>query len=270
MARRKNQDKTASGKNGAGTDGLPARDELSPGSPHPLYQQIKNYIMERIKSGQWPPETRVPSENELVETLGISRMTVNRALRELTGEGHLFRLPGVGTFVAMNKPKGTLVEIKSIAEEIAEWGGRHTSDVHLLIREKAPADLAAGMGLKTGSPVFHSVLVHRDRGKPVMLSDRYVNPAVAPFYLDQDFTVLTPSDYLLSVAPLQDAEYEIEAVMPESSARRLLEMDDNEPCLIMHRRTWSFSQVATKSRLIYPGSRYRLGGTIKADKQPRP
>ena len=52
-----------------------------------------------IRSGAWAPGARVPSENELVESFGISRMTANRALRELTADGFLARVPGVGTFV---------------------------------------------------------------------------------------------------------------------------------------------------------------------------
>ena len=69
----------------------------------PLYQQVKNHIIERIESGEWPPERRTPSENELVEALSVSRMTANRALRELTAEGYLVRVQGVGTFVAARK-----------------------------------------------------------------------------------------------------------------------------------------------------------------------
>ncbi|MCP4755332.1 MAG: GntR family transcriptional regulator, partial [Proteobacteria bacterium] len=86
-------------------------------APWPLYLQVKNLIIRRIKSGHWLPDTKIPSENELVESLGISRMTVNRSIRELTAEGHLVRRQGVGTFVAPRKSQVTLLEIKSIAQE---------------------------------------------------------------------------------------------------------------------------------------------------------
>ena len=96
-------------------------------APLPLYQQVKTYIEARIASGQWPPEMKIPSENELVASLGVSRMTVNRALRELAALGHLVRVQGVGTFVATPKPQSALLEIRSIADEIRARGGRHTS-----------------------------------------------------------------------------------------------------------------------------------------------
>ena len=51
----------------------------------PRYQQLKDMIIRRISSGDLRPADRVPSEYELVEATGVSRMTANRALRELTG-----------------------------------------------------------------------------------------------------------------------------------------------------------------------------------------
>ena len=49
----------------------------------PRYQQLKDFIIEQISSGELQPSDRVPSENELVESKSVSRMTANRALREL-------------------------------------------------------------------------------------------------------------------------------------------------------------------------------------------
>ncbi|MEW5723731.1 MAG: histidine utilization repressor [Thermodesulfobacteriota bacterium] len=246
------------------------RPGISPDLPQPLYRQVKAYILDRIRSGQWPPETRVPSENELVGVVGVSRMTVNRAFRELTAEGHLVRLQGVGTFVARGKPQGALLEIRSIAEEIAQWGGRHSAEVKVLAREPASAETAQALGLAEGAPVFHSIIVHRDNGVPVQYSDRYVNPAVAPKYLEQDFTRVTPSEYMLSVAPLQELEHVVEAARPDRRSQALLEIGPDEPCLVVYRRTWSFNLVATTSRLVYPGSRYRLGGRYRADPSQGP
>jgi len=239
-------------------------------SSQALYRQVKNYVLKKIQSGEWPTDARIPSENGLVELFGVSRMTVNRALRELTNDGHLMRVQGVGTFVARPKPQATLLEIKSIDREIAQWGGRHSCRVHLLAEEKATARVGKAMDLKTGAPVFHSIIIHYDKDRPVMLSDRYVNPAIAPQYLEQDFTITNPSDYLLAVAPLQEVEHVIEAVMPDKKLIEMLGMKENEPCLLLNRRTWAFEVVATSSRLYYPGSRYRLGARFKSKSSDMP
>ncbi len=244
--------------------GKELRADSPPGlTARPLYQQVKDYIEDRIKSGKWPPEARIPSENELVRTLGVSRMTINRALRELSEAGLLIRLQGVGTYVAPRKPVSALLEIRSIADEIRQAGGRHDSTVHLLREEKASPALAAGMELPPGSRVFHAVLVHSDGGVPIQLADRYVNPAVAPDFLKQDFTRITPNEYLVSVSPATEVEHVIEAVLPDQRTRRLLAINRHEPCLVLHRKTWIGKTVATSSRFFYPGSRYRLGGRFK-------
>lgn len=231
--------------------------------PQPLYQQVKQLIEAQIKSGDWQPDMRIPSENELVESLGVSRMTINRALREMTAEGQLVRLQGVGTFVAKPKPQSALLEIKSISEEIKSRGGVHSSDVHLLTEETAGPDLAAVMSLTPRAIVFHAILVHRDRGQAIQLADRYVNPVAAPDFLEQDFTRITPNEYLLSVCPVTEVEHVIEAITPDANTRDLLEIDISEPCLVLHRKTFLHDKVATKSRFIYPGSRYRIGGRFK-------
>jgi GntR family histidine utilization transcriptional repressor len=90
----------------------------------PLYAGVKQMILDRIHSGEWPPKYRVPSENELVAELGVSKMTANRALRELASEGELVRIQGVGSFVAERKGYSALFEVRNIAEEIAERGIR--------------------------------------------------------------------------------------------------------------------------------------------------
>ena len=70
-------------------------------NPHasPLYMKLKDYVRSRVESGEWKVGHRVPSENELVNILGVSRMTANRALRELADEGLVVRLRGKGSFV---------------------------------------------------------------------------------------------------------------------------------------------------------------------------
>jgi DNA-binding LacI/PurR family transcriptional regulator len=66
----------------------------------PIYESIKGDIRRRIDSGEWLPGDRVPSEQELVKRLGVSRSQTRQALRDLEMEGYLERMPGKGSFVA--------------------------------------------------------------------------------------------------------------------------------------------------------------------------
>jgi GntR family histidine utilization transcriptional repressor len=234
----------------------------------PLYRQVKEYISSKMDSGELAVGMRVASENELVETLNVSRMTVNRALRELSTEGRLKRIQGSGTFVAERKPRSPLLEIRSIAEEIRARGGSHSCTVHVLQEEKVNPKLAVAMELAPYSTVFHSVVVHKNHNVPIQLGVRYINPAIAPHYLEQDFTQITASDYLLSVAPVSAIEHVVEALIPEPWIRKLLQVNGSEPCLALRRKTWVDEQVATFSVFYYPGSRYTLGSKFRlADSQ---
>ena len=230
-----------------------------------IYERIKLSVREKIDSGELKPGDRISSELELANLFKASRMTANRALKELTAEGRIIRIQGVGSFVAKPKPDVALLEIKSIAEEIDKWGGVHSSDVILLKEEIASKDIARKMGMKKGDKVFHSIFVHKDETVPVQYSERFINPRVAQFYLEQDYTKMTPRTYLLEIAPVQEAEHTIEAIIPKKEIQKLLQIKPEEPCISLKRRTWSFDLVATSSIIIYPGSKYKLSGKFRRD-----
>lgn len=172
------------------------RRELAQNDASPLYAGVKQVILDRIHSGEWPPKYRVPSENELVLELGVSKMTANRALRELASEGELVRIQGVGSFVAERKGASTLFEVRNIADEIAERGHVHEATVVVLAQITAPPEIADALELGLGAPVFHSLVVHSENGVPVQIEDRHVHPDAAPDYLSQDFMAITPNAYL--------------------------------------------------------------------------
>jgi len=226
----------------------------------PAYQQIKDYLLGEIQAGRWRAGDQVPSENELVKRFDVARMTVNRAVRELAAEGVLTRSQGAGTFVATTKYQSTLVDIKSIADEIRGRGHAHTAELLKLQSVKADAVMAAEMGLAPGAQLFYSLILHRENGLPIQLEERWANPALAPDYLKQDYSRITPNEYLTQAAPLSRVEYRIEAKRPDRTAKARLEMNKDEPCLVLHRRTFSRGAVASVANLYHPAGRYQFSG----------
>jgi GntR family histidine utilization transcriptional repressor len=232
-------------------------------APQALYRRAKDFVQGQLRAGVWKPGDLIPSENRLVQELGMSRMTVNRALRELTEEGHLVRISGVGTFVAESKPQSNLLRITNIADEILARGHSYTCRVLHLAREAASMPVAAALALPTGSSVFHLICVHCEEGVPVQLEDRYVNPELVPEFLQQEFGEhLQPARYLLQVIRPDEMEHIVEASHPSSDESKHMQIDANEPCLVLMRRTWSQSKIVTYVRLIHPSSRYRLGSRL--------
>lgn len=232
-------------------------------APQPRYAAIKAFICAQIESGDWPANHRVPSENQLADQFGVSRMTARRALTELTEAGVLMRSQGLGTFVAESRPSGSLLEVRDIAEEISSRG--HDYEGRVLLLEQAPASeqVALALGLAVGSPVFHSVVVHCDNGVPLQWEERFTNPALAPDYLQQDFCSGTPSAYLHRVQPLTEADTSVEAINAEADIAGPLEISAGDACLLVQRRTSSGSGGVSLARLVHPGKRYRLGAQLK-------
>ena len=229
----------------------------------PRYQQLKEMIIGRIAAGELQPTDRVPSEHELVNSMNVSRMTANRALRELHDEGYVERIAGRGTFVSDRRAQSHLLEVQNIADEIADRGHRHASSIVRQSRQRARSDIAKALQVEQGTGIFHLLLVHYENETPIQVEDRHVLASFAPDCLDQDFTSVTPSAYLSSVAPLQEAEHVVRAAMPNAAVRRYLEMPDDEPALIVIRRTWSNGYPVTFTRLHHPGSRYELTGRLE-------
>ena len=239
-------------------EGAPARS-----APQPPYARVKQFLKDALGDGRWAPGEQMPSEAELVAQFGVSRMTVHRALRELQDAGLITRLQGVGTFAAtLNRVSSTLT-INDIQEEIERRGHRHEAVVHVKRAEAAPAALAQRLGLQPGATVFHTLIVHREDGVALQCEDRYVNPAAAPRYLEADFARVTPTHYLLDVAPLWEAQVSIEAALPTAQEARLLGVERVDPCLVVVRRTVSRGVPVTLARLVHPGSRYTLESQFK-------
>lgn len=235
----------------------------------PRYQQLKDLIIGRISSGELQPSDRVPSENELVEAMNVSRMTANRALRELNDEGYVERVAGRGTFVSDFRSRSHLLEVHNIADEIAQRGHAHASRVLKQSRQRARGEIAKALHIKQGTEVIHLLLVHTENETPVQVEDRYVVASFAPDCLEQDFESLTPSAYLTGVAPLQEAEQIVRASMPNGAVRQHLQMAVDEPSLVVIRRTWSRGRPVTFARLHHPGSRYELTGHYTPPGTPR-
>jgi GntR family transcriptional regulator len=91
-------------------------------SPLPLHYQLKQHLLEKIESGEWKPNDLIPSEQEMQNSFGLSRITVRQALSDLVYEGLLIRERGRGTFVAPPKMTHSPEERRSLTEFMMEKG----------------------------------------------------------------------------------------------------------------------------------------------------
>ena len=236
---------------------------VAPDAALPAYERVKAFIKAQVNLAVWRPGAPVPSEAVLQQQFGISRMTVNRALRELVVEGVVTRIQGSGTVVAQLHRISSTLALRDIHDEVLARGHAHSFRLLHLGAVRASAALAEVFRLRRGARLFHSVLVHCEDGVPIQYEDRHVNPAAAPNYLTADFATTTPTRYLLEYAPLTEASYAIEAGLPSAQEAEGLAITPGAPCLVMTRCTISGPHVASLARLVYPGLRYSFSGKFQ-------
>lgn len=224
--------------------------------------EIRAWVLDRIANGVLKPSGRIPSEHQLMDLFGVSRMTVHSALSELAREGVLRRVKGLGTFVARPGAHLTVVHVTDPAEDVRARGDHYAIDVISLLERNATQAELRIFGLQNEGRLFHLTAIHKSEGEAIALEDRLVNPAAAPHFLDVDFAATSAFAYLSHCAPFPDGNHVIRAVQASELDQQLLGLKPGEPCLEIERTTWVETTVVTHVKLRYPGLAYELLGTI--------
>ena len=228
----------------------------------PLYLKIQQHLLAKIQTGEWCPQHQIPPEEQLARDFGVSRMTANKAIRDLVTQGYLIRQAGVGTFVTDHKAESSLLEVHDIADEIRSRGHQHDCVVVAAETCNADDEVSMRLGVRLGTQVFHTLILHREDGVALQLEDRYVNPRHVPNYLNTDFQQYTPNEVLVTACPITVVEHVVEAVLVEAATATLLGINPQDPCLQLIRRTWSKDQLISYARLSHPGQRYKLRSSM--------
>ncbi|HEY8940388.1 MAG TPA: GntR family transcriptional regulator, partial [Cellvibrio sp.] len=97
-------------------------EQLTPLSPVPLYNQLKDVLRRRILDGSYAAHSQMPSESELGKAFGVSRITVRQALNDLQKENLIFKVHGKGTFVSKPKAFQNVSKLQGLAEAMSQLG----------------------------------------------------------------------------------------------------------------------------------------------------
>jgi GntR family transcriptional regulator len=201
----------------------------------PLYVRIQEYIAELILSGKLTPETKIQSEREFSDDLGVSRMTVRKALTELVNEGLLERRHGSGTYVA--KPKVTY-ESHEMVNYIQAMQTRNIATASQLLEFDeivASRRLAETLQIEIGDPIFRIILLRFANRVPVIL-ERIFFPCVRfPDLQEWDlekssFIDLLTGVYKNKLGPISQT---VEAVSATDAVARQLRVDEGSPLLML-------------------------------------
>ena len=245
----------------------------------PAYQRIKNAILDNIHSGKWQAGNAISTEMALAEEFGVSRMTVNRALKELSEERVLERRQGSGTFVAQQQFNHTFVEVRNIAQDLKSANRDYQAQVvskRAITASMLDDEMRGKFDLDTAvvssdsedtciseiAVLYEVKIVHFADGQPIQFEERWVDAKKVPQFLEQDFSVVNTSDYLIAKSPLERGSYTIRAVAAPDEIANALQVAPQSPTLVLRRQTYSAGRVLTFVKMWHAGDRYQFTGEL--------
>ncbi len=230
----------------------------------PAYQRIKQYILHAIHSGEWRAGMTIPTEISLAKQFAVSRMTVNRALKELTEEKVLERRQGSGTFVAQQQFHHTFVEVRNIADDVRQTGkhyrakviGKKTCGLSALPSDRQPL-------FQKTQKLFQLDVVHYGDDMPIQYEKRWVDAELVPEFSEQDFSRVNTSDYLIHTVPLVKGHYSVQALHPTADIAKRLNMATTQAALLLTRYTYSSNNhIVTYVQMWHNGNHFQFSGEL--------
>jgi GntR family transcriptional regulator len=242
--------------------------DVDPNSMTPHYQQLEDQLLDAVACGGLSPGEPLPSEREFSRALGISRMTVRRALTDLEARGRLMSRVGKGWYVSMTKIEQKLEQLSGFSSDMRARGLEVTSHLLEFKREPADSSLADKLGLSLGDPVYRLDRVRLIEGEPVGLEfpriPAYLCPEMERFDFSRDslYRVLK-EEYGLT---LERALQSIEASRVSRHEGKLLAVDPGTPAIRGNRTVYNPEGVVLEaSNAVYRGDRYKYQLEIRRD-----
>jgi GntR family histidine utilization transcriptional repressor len=241
----------------------PDRDKLQAADRPTLYKRIRLDIERRILTGEWPPGHRIPFEHQLMTRYGCSRMTVSKALSELTQADLIERRRRAGTFVRRPKFLSAVLQIADIRAEITALGRSYGYELIQCSRRAASAADRARLGVRKTGKVIAIACRHSADDVPFAIEDRLIDLDAVPEAATADFAIEPPGSWLLHHVPWTEAEHSISAIVADDQAAAALDIAIGAPCLVIDRHTWRSARTLTAVRLLYPGESHKLVARFK-------
>ncbi len=231
--------------------------------PDPLWVQAADSIREHIASGALRSGSRLPPERELCQQLGISRVTLRKALQALVEDGALAPSHGRGWYVsdgAADTRNEWPNSLESFTETADRMGLIATSRVLRAATSPSTIDEAELLGIAPGLPLFRLGRVRMLGGVPVAVDWALIPAALLPDAVSYDFEADSLYEALAAAGnELANAETTIEAREASSDVAAELGVDAGTPTLVMHQVVRNRAERAVLASTVqYAGDRYRL------------
>ncbi len=221
-------------------------------SPIPAYFQLKKMILEQIRGGEYPEGSLIPSERDLGESLGISRMTVRQALNQLVSEGVLYREKGKGTYVSKSKIKQK--NIMSFSETVRNRGLIPSTQVLRFEKVLNRADIREILELQEDEGLYGIKRLRLANELPIGIEEVFIPERYCPHLENHDlkmsFYILLKEQYSLVVSSM---DCSVDAAKATTEEKKLLGLTNAVPVLCIT----SISYNDSGMKLFYEKDTYR-------------
>lgn len=242
---------------------------IDPASPVPKYFQLREILLDLIDEQQIQVDALIPSERELGQRYGLSRMTVRQAVDHLVSEGRLYRVPGKGTYVSRPKIEMAL-HMASFSEDMRARGlvpGAKDVDRRVIT---ARGHVARGLGIAPGEPVHYIERLRTANGEPMALERTHIPVAVAPGLSEVSLIDTSLYEVLEQRFGLvfDSGEQTIEAGIADPVDAELLKLGKGSAVLLLQRRSFAAGSCVELAVSSYRADRYQLRTALEVSGDP--
>jgi GntR family transcriptional regulator len=232
---------------------IPASGDAAPAFS-PLYQQIKTLILRSLQAGEWKPGEPIPSEFDLAARFRVSQGTVRKAIDELATDNLLVRRQGMGTFVATHAEQHTQYRFLRLLPDTGDLDSQGPAERRIVDcrRQRANAEVARQLDLRTGDPVLQVRRVLTFSGAPAILEDLWL-PGTAFKGLTQE-TLAEDKGPMYALFETQfgvrmvRAVEKLKAVSADADTAELLGVEAGHPLLSVERLAYTYNDVPMELR----------------------
>ncbi|MGI6160912.1 MAG: GntR family transcriptional regulator [Christensenellales bacterium] len=234
---------------------------LERNNPIPLYIQLEELLRTSIQQGEWPPDSMIPSENEMSRIYGVSRMTVRSVITALVKEGLLYRVQGKGTFVAENKISTRPLAYMGIREQLEEMGYETSTKLTNFSTMPAPDKVADTLGIARGDEVYYIERLRYIKKTPLSIHRTYLPAAYCPGFTgemleSEQLCVLLENKYGLTMDKVKET---LESTASTQEEEKLLNLPSKSPLLKLEDLIFDRSGKAYEySIVLFRGNKIKL------------
>ncbi|TDG00090.1 GntR family transcriptional regulator [Paenibacillus piri] len=231
----------------------------------PLYEQLKNLIAQQINEGKLEPDQQIPSERELCEAYGVSRITVRQAIAAAANEGLLYRTQGKGTYVAGTKIEQKLSNINNFQQTLVKQG--FMASTQLYKAETIPNNLFYSRLLNVSmlEQITNIQLIGFGNEEPVVYYDSYFSMHIGQRILesaqkavDHKVPFSTLDLYMETAVAPTHVEQTFESTVSDENLSGILKIAVGSPILLVTSIVYDQQQPLEYKNSYYRGDKYKF------------